>query len=89
MRARSKVVVKTSWLTLTRYKSRTTDRVCYAVKANLWSMPGYNAGNAELTLQVADHFNPGKNRGTGLSWKFSNRQEAEHLITIAIMKWGS
>jgi hypothetical protein len=37
-----------------------------------------------------DHFDPGGNRGmkTGLSWKFTNREQAEQLITLALLKWG-
>lgn len=89
MRAKSKTIVKTSWLTLTRYKSLTTNRTSYTIKAFLWSLPGFKAGNVEMTLQIANHFNPNKNRGAGLAWKFKNRQEAEHLISMAIMKWGA
>ena len=37
-----------------------------------------------------DHFDPAGNRGmkSGLSWKFTNKDQAEQLITLALLKWG-
>ncbi len=40
-------------------------------------------------VEVAALFDPFGNRGLrgGYKWKFKSKEEAEHLLTLAILKW--
>lgn len=91
MSRNKKVLVNTRWITLTRVKNLKSLRVYYTLNVDLWSLPGMRLGEdkSELMKAVVEHFNPGRSRGPGWSWKFRNREAAEQLIAVAIMKWGA
>jgi hypothetical protein len=39
---------------------------------------------------LRSHFDPAGNRGMkgALTWKYTNREQAEQLITMALLRWG-
>ena len=84
-----------AWLKLVKKTNPKTGRRHYSVIADAYAYYGSYPGivrDALMDRQQAwrDHFDPGGNRGmkTGLSWKFTNREQAEQLITLALLKWG-
>ena len=83
------------WIKLVKKTNPKTGRKHYSVIADAYtyygSYPGLLGYDLMDTHQAwRDHFDPGGNRGmkTGLSWKFTNREQAEQLITLALLKWG-
>jgi len=82
---------KGSKFTLFQVKNRFTGRVHYKIKTDNWAWR--NSGdNPSLTIEeVRKHFNPGGSGASrfAYSWKFSNRADAEKLLMLAILKWGS
>jgi len=55
--------------------------------------PGGRFHNRDIFMlyeEWREHFDPARNRGSrkDLSWKFTNKEQAEQLITMALLKWG-
>ena len=94
MRHRTTSTVYGNWLKLVKKTNPKTGRKHYSVIIDAFGYVGWaRAGSIDLEgLHSAwrNHFDPAHNRGqkAGLSWKFSNKAEAEQLITIALLKWG-
>jgi len=90
MRARTKTIVNTELFKLTKHSSQKTRRIHYTVSVNSGSHWIETSVWKDMDL-VRKLFNPAGNRGsaTGFKWKFRTRQEAEQLITIAILKWSA
>ena len=94
MRHRSRTQLYGQWLKLVKKTNPKTGRKHYSVIASPYHyvMPGLIAKGDLDNLQhdLRAHFDPAGNRGqkAGYSWKFSNKQEAEQLITMALLKWG-
>ena len=83
------------WIKLVKKTNPKTGRRHYSVIADAYAYYGSYPGIHTDALMNShqdwrDHFDPGGNRGmkTGLSWKFTNREQAEQLITLALLKWG-
>ena len=100
MRHRTRTETYGSWLKLVKKTNPKTGRRHYSVIADpyLYVNPAPSWGNRISNVALINfrdglraHFDPGSNRGmkTGLSWKFSNKEDAIKLITIALMKWGN
>lgn len=91
MRHRKRRVLEGSWFNLNSVTSPTTGRKHYEISVNgyrLASTPGWtNTSMAEMRK----HFDPYSNRGAklGTKWKYTNRETAEQLITMALLKWGA
>ena len=95
MRHRTATTKYGNWVKLVKKTNPKTGRKHYSVIVNLYDYVGgwMIAGSldpSDIRKAWRDHFDPIGNRGskTGLSWKFSNRTEAEQLITMALLKWG-
>ena len=95
MRHRTKTETYGRWIKLVKKTNPKTGRKHYSVIADTYLyFGGYPKINREPFEQFIDswreHFDPGGNRSArgALSWKFSNRAEAEQLITLALLKWG-
>ena len=99
MRHRSSSTTYGSWLKLVKKTNPKTGRRHYSVIADpyyyvnpppTWGTSITSIDVTRLNKEWRAHFDPAGNRGmkTGLSWKFSNREEAEKLITMALLKWG-
>jgi hypothetical protein len=91
MRHRKRRVIEGSWFNLNSITSPTTGRKHYEISVNnhrLLTRSGAHAGDlGDIRL----HFDPAGNRGGRWStkWKYSNRETAEQLITMAILKFGA
>lgn len=90
MVANLKVILEGDLFRLVKHTNRKSGRIHYTVMF-LPDARWAKAGVWKTMEEVRDLFDPARNRGskTGLSWKFSNRKDAEQLITIALMKWSS
>ena len=94
MRHRTRTEAYGTWLKIVKKTNPKTGRRHYSVIADPFVyFDGYSLNFDYPTWQnaVRDHFDPARNRGmkSGLSWKFSNKEQAEHLIAIALLKWGN
>lgn len=95
MRHRSKTQLYGQWLKLVKKTNPKTGRRHYTVIADTYHYVDDHGriSGANLT-QIRDelraHFDPAGNRGIrgSLSWKFSNKEDAEKLIMLALLKWG-
>jgi hypothetical protein len=87
MRHKTKTIIESKWLKLVSSTNPTTGRKHYIVK--LVSLPRTGLPYS-VQGEIRTLFDPGKNRGsaTGNSWKFRNRDEAEKLVTMALLTWG-
>lgn len=87
MRHRNRTLIETSWLLFQSSTNPKTGRKHYIVK--MTHQPR-DSSHFSVQGEVRALFDPGKNRGAnlGLSWKFRNREEAEKLVTLAILAWG-
>ena len=88
MRHRKRRVIEGSWFNLNSVTSPTTGRKHYEISVNahrLSGMTNYTLDDMRL------HFDPAGNRGGRWStkWKYNNRETAEQLITLALLKWGA
>ena len=86
MRHRKRRVLEGSWFNLNSVTSPTTGRKHYEISVNSWKLSGktnYSLDDIRL------HFDPHSNRGAmfGTKWKFRSREQAEQLITMAILKF--
>ena len=94
MRHRSNTTVYGQWIKLVKKTNPKTGRKHYSVIADVYEYTSkYSSGfkvQFDLRESLRKHFDPAGNRGmkTGLSWKFSNKEEAEQLIMMALLKWG-
>lgn len=95
MRHRTKTQSYGSWLTLTKKTNPKTGRRHFSIIVDPYGYFGsYPNSNHEDIVGIhnawRNHFDPGRNRGklSSWSWKFGNREEAEQLITMALLKWG-
>lgn len=95
MRHRTATTNYSSWLKLVKKTNPKTGRKHYSVIVNGYQYIGViggldRAGMNQLYVAWADHFDPARNRGSkgSLSWKFSNKTDAEQLITLALLRWG-
>lgn len=97
MRHRKKVTQPCNWMQLVRSTNPKTGRTHYSIKTvphnyfvNNGSLLAPYSAWLEIEQEWADHFDPYGSRGSrhAHSWKYRNRDEAEKLITIALMKWG-
>ena len=83
------------WIKLVKKTNPKTGRRHYSVILDPYQYWGgisrvTNEGLKTLHSDWRSHFDPAGNRGmkTALSFKFVNREQAEQLITLAILKWG-
>ena len=95
MRHRSSTTVYGQWIKLVKKTNPKTGRRHYTVIADSYgyfgSYPGLTGPNLkEIMKSWRTHFDPAGNRGmkTSLSFKYTNREQAEQLITLALLKWG-
>ena len=91
MRHRKRRVLEGSWFNLNSVTSPTTGRKHYEISVNnyrLLTRHGAHSGDLE---DMRKHFDPAGNRGGRWStkWKYTNRETAEQLITLALLKWGA
>lgn len=89
MRHRKRRVIEGSWFNLNSVTSPTTGRKHYEISVNAYRLAN---GRTEPVLDAMRlHFDPAGNRGQkfGTKWKYTNRETAEQLITMAILKWGA
>ena len=88
MRHRKRRVIEGSLFNLNSVTSPTTGRKHYEISINAWRLSGKT--NYSLDDMRA-HFDPFGNRGAklGTKWKYTNRDTAEQLLTIAILKFGA
>jgi len=92
MRHRTNTKTYSTWLKLIKKINPKTGRKHYSVIVDPYCYVGYRFTIfTELHTAWRQHFDPAGNRGTktGLSWTFSNKEQAEQLIIVAILKWGS
>lgn len=91
MRHRTKTQQYSTWLKLVKKTNPKTGRKHYSVIADPFIYVGSITIVPGLHSALRAHFDPGGNRGMkgALSWKFSNKEQAEQLITLALMKWGN
>ena len=86
MRHRRRRIIEGPWFNLNSVTNPKTGRKHYEISINAykWHVPG-------AYEDVRRHFDPAGNRGKkfGTKWKYSNLREAERLITLALLKWGS
>ena len=89
MRHRSSTTVYGQWIKLVKKTNPKTGRKHYSVILDRYAYGG--GGQYELHQSWREHFDPAGNRGmkTALSFKFVNREQAEQLITLALLKWGT
>ena len=89
MRHRKKRVIETSWVNLTSVTNPKTGRKHYEISANFYRLAKRDSWTQELT-GIRKHFDPAGNRGSKHStkWKYRDRETAEKLLTLALMKWG-
>jgi hypothetical protein len=87
MRHRKRRVLEGSWFNLNSITSPTTGRKHYEISVNAYRLMREFPG--ELSA-MRDHFDPAGNRGSRWStkWKYNNRETAEKLLTLALIKWG-
>ena len=86
------------WIKLVKKTNPKTGRKHYSVILDAYAYvtnPGdygvrYATAPSDMYQLWRLHFDPAGNRGmrTGLSFKFTNREQAEQLITLALLKWG-
>ena len=96
MRHRSSTTVYGQWIKLVKKTNPKTGRRHYSVIIDPYALLGAYPGLTgpelkDVCSNIRQHFDPGHNRGmkTGLSFKFVNREQAEQLITLALLKWGA
>lgn len=84
MRHRTKTLIEGKYYKLTKRIYPKTKKSDYVIHVS----GAYQLKPADQE-DVRNHFDPGRNRGSakGFTWKYKSRAEAEHLISIAILKW--
>ena len=97
MRHRKRRVIEGSWFNLNSVTSPTTGRKHYEISVNNYRLlypAGAHSGDLE---DMRKHFDLAGNRVAidnrggrwSTKWKYTNRETAEQLITMAILKWGA
>lgn len=94
MRHRIKVIQQGSWYELVKSINPATGRHYYEIRVNgrnFFKKISANTYDLNILDQVREHFDPHHTRGGRWStkWKFRNREEAEKLITMALLKFGA
>lgn len=99
MRHRTRTQTYGEWLKLVKKTNPRTGRKHYSIIADPYqylAVPGqyglmFSKTPSDMLQAWRDHFDPAGNRGmkTGLSWKFTNKEDAERLIVMALLKWGT
>ena len=87
MRHRKRRVIEGGWFNLNSVTSPTTGRKHYEISVNAWRL----SGKTNYSLDdIRNYFDPFGNRGAkfGTKWKFRDRNTAEQMITMAILKFG-
>lgn len=98
MRHRTSTTVYGQWIKLVKKTNPKTGRKHYSVVADPYAYVrsptrygvSYPIAPSDMNQTLRQHFDPAGNRGAkhGLSWKFKTKEEAEQLITLALLKWG-
>lgn len=95
MRHRTTTKTYGPWLKLVKKTNPKTGRKHYSVIASPYDYVGWAkaSNNRDIFMlyeEWREHFDPARNRGSrkDLSWKFTNKDQAEQLITMALLKWG-
>lgn len=95
MRHRTTSISYGSWITLVKKTNPKTGRRHYSVIADPYIYCGrYTTLTHSQMLDwresLRSHFDPAGNRGMkgALTWKYTNREQAEQLITMALLRWG-
>ena len=68
--------------TLAKSKNKKTGKIKFVIRLN-------NIWRIDIRRQeLYDHFDPFRNRriGRDMVWKFNTQEEAEHLLSLAILK---
>ena len=88
MRHRKRRVLEASWFNLNSVTSPATGRKHYEISVNTLRL----SGKTNYSLDdIRTYFDPAGNRGKkfGTKWKYRTKQQAEQLITMAILKFGA
>jgi hypothetical protein len=95
MRHRKQRIVETSWVNLNSVTNPKTGRKSYEISVNTFRLASNPKWTSPIEFQsevsnIRRHFDPAGNRGAklGTKWKYSNRETAEQLLTIALLKFG-
>jgi hypothetical protein len=94
MRHRKRRVIEGSWFNLNSVTSPTSGRKHYEISVNFYRLSSRKGPDFNINMHHADirnHFDPAGNRGAklGTKWKYTNRETAEQLLTMALLKWGA
>jgi hypothetical protein len=90
MRHRKRRLLEGSWFNLNSVTSPTTGRKHYEISVNVFRL-SRREDNPNGIDVLRQHFDTAGNRGAkfGTKWKYSNRETAEQLLTMAILKFGA
>lgn len=90
MRHRKRRIIEGSWFNLNSVTNPTTGRKHYEISVNNYRLAKQRGFPISCLEDMRRHFDPAGNRGSRWStkWKYTNRETAEKLLTIALMKWG-
>lgn len=91
MRHRKRRVLEGRWFNLNSVTSPTTGRKHYEISVNNRRLLTRGGAHVDDLEAVRQHFDPAGNRGAkfGTKWKYNNRETAETLLTMAILKFGA
>ena len=91
MRHRKRCILEGSWFDFNSITNPKTGRKHYEIRVNCYMISSREGWIPADILKVKAHFDPAGNRGSrqGTKWKYSNKRDAEQLITLALLKWGS
>lgn len=89
MRHRTKVIQQGTWYELVKSTNPKTGRHHYEVRVDVYKVSN-GEGLGTLHTRIREHFDPARSRGSkwATKWKYRNREEAEKLITLALLKFG-
>ena len=94
MRHCKRRIIETEWVNLNSVTDPKTGRKHYEISVNgyrLSSLSNFRWGGTTMA-EMRKHFDPAGNRGATsgtLTWKYRNREQAEQLVTMALLKWGA
>ena len=91
MRHRKQHIVETAWVNLNSVTHPKTGRKHYEISVNGYRLSLSKGWGGTAMAEMRKHFDPAGNRGAklGTKWKYRNREQAEQLITMALLKWGA
>jgi len=89
MRQRTTTIFENSRFRFTKHRSTKNKKAHYRIEVFRHFHNGRVANYLTLDSfkEIAKHFDPGENRGSGSTWNFSNRKTAEELLLVALIKW--